>query len=128
MENADCIDQNRLQQLKNIGGDKLLTKMVDIFLDPSPRPEGKLSVATAIQVIQQGQENQDFDAIQNAAHFLKSSSGNLGATKMYDDARELETLATEQKTPETWNKIDDLLQSYNHAKQYFEQMKEGFSS
>lgn len=80
----DPIDPQALDRLRRLGGDTLLYKMRDLFLEHATQ---------RLEAIQQGRRAGDLTAISRAAHSLKSSAGNLGAGELMDAAGRLEGLA-----------------------------------
>lgn len=63
------------------GADDILTKIIKIFLRDAPERTRKLSLAMAAG---------DIDAIRDHAHYMKSSSGNLGAVYLSSLYKKLE--------------------------------------
>ncbi len=77
-------DANALTRLEKLGGEQLLNKMIDIFLERSPQ---RLDDACL------GGRVGDLESISRAVHSLKSSAGNVGATEVRDLAQRIETMA-----------------------------------
>ncbi|MFN2383837.1 MAG: Hpt domain-containing protein [Gemmatimonadota bacterium] len=80
----DPIDPEALNRLRRLGGEALLLKMRDLFLEHAP---------LRLEAIRQGRCASNLSAISRAAHSLKSSAGNLGAGALLDAAGRLESLA-----------------------------------
>mgnify|MGYP002084789780 CR=1 FL=1 len=70
-----------LARLRSLGGEAVVQRIFSIVLDQVPL---RLAVAEA------GLATGDLDAIRQAAHSLRSSAGNVGATRLQEFARELE--------------------------------------
>ena len=73
---GDVLDQQVLDQLKelqNSDNPDLLARVLTLYMQESPKEMARLAEAVS---------NNDADAVGNAAHSLKSSSGNVGATAM----------------------------------------------
>ena len=118
MPTNSCVDPEVLEKLQKIGGEKLLQKMVNLFLEHTP---GK------IEQIVDGGKNNDLKIIADSAHSLLSSSGNLGAVILYSHAKQLETALRNNENQEIAAIIDSLVISYHEVKTFFEQMKDGFN-
>jgi two-component system, sensor histidine kinase and response regulator len=81
------VDKSTL--LARFGGDrKLVLRLVTAFREDCPRMMARIK--TAIRV-------RDAAALADAAHALKGSVGNFGASAAFDSAREVEKLAREGK-------------------------------
>jgi HPt (histidine-containing phosphotransfer) domain-containing protein len=72
-----------IRAIERSGRTGMLRKVVSIYLETTP---GRL------RELQESLARGDGDALRRAAHSLKSSSANLGATKLTDLSRELEGL------------------------------------
>ena len=88
MNDGAGLDPAALDRLRRLGDGKFFTQMIDIYLDWSAR---KLAQARA------GEQSGDLEAIESAAHSLKSSAANVGAIQVHDLAERIETLAREKQ-------------------------------
>lgn len=89
MPNFQNLDESVLGKLRNIGGDKLVADLIDIFLEHVPKK---------IQEAFTGEKNGDLEVVERAAHSIKSSAGNMGATDLHLLAGQIEqTAALQQK-------------------------------
>ncbi len=79
---ADALDSKALAMIRRIGGEDLLSKMIGLFLDRAP---GQLHAARAAL------ETGDLRALAQAVHGLKSSAGQLGASRVANLAQQIET-------------------------------------
>lgn len=77
-------DEEAFLRIKKLGGDELLRKMIDIFLDRVPN---------RIKAAQDALKTMDFKTIRYEAHSIKSSAGNLGAGSLQRHAQTAELLA-----------------------------------
>lgn len=77
---------NQIRALQRPGRPSVLTRVVRLYLDDSPR---------LIKALQEAVREGDAMALQKGAHTLKSSSANLGAMELASLCRELETLGRE---------------------------------
>ena len=75
------LDPTAAGRLRRLGGDDLVRRMGEMFLALG---EERLAAARS------GLAGGDLDALERAAHSLKSSAGNLGATALADRASRLE--------------------------------------
>ena len=73
-----------LRSLQEEGDPDLLTELVEVFEEDAP---------PRLAAIREATERGDAPTVERAAHTLKGSSGNLGATKMSETARLLEEAA-----------------------------------
>jgi HPt (histidine-containing phosphotransfer) domain-containing protein len=78
------IDATAINSIREIGGDELLAKLIDLFRD---YVGGR--IAAAKTALQQG----DITGVQDAVHPVKSSAANLGAQHVREIARQIEQLA-----------------------------------
>jgi CheY-like chemotaxis protein len=74
---------DRIRDMERRGAPDLLRRLVDAYLDTAAR-----LVAEAEEAIQ----HKDVDALRHAAHTLKSSSANLGASELAHRCGEIENL------------------------------------
>lgn len=84
MPNDPCVDDAALAKLRDLGGPEFLVKLIDVFLKNVPE---RIGAARA------GERAGDLEAVEQAAHALKSSAGNLGAARLRDLAARIEDLA-----------------------------------
>ncbi len=75
-------DPAALTMLHRIGGPSLVTRMINLFLDHAPRRLADLRAALA---------RADAPALSAAAHTLKSSASQLGATDLADLCQRIES-------------------------------------
>ena len=78
---AVVLEQSTLDRLRRIGGDKLLRAMLASFAST-----GAERIATASAAAEAG----DGAGVADAAHALKSSAGNVGATELLELAARVE--------------------------------------
>jgi two-component system, sensor histidine kinase and response regulator len=84
-----AIDRAVIERLDRLGGKKLATGMIDIFLEHAPTRIDAAQAALAVD---------DVEEIRRAAHSLKSSAGNLGATRLQALCETIERIAQKQET------------------------------
>ena len=90
------LDSHRIEQLQSLGDPNLLGEMCELFLEHAP---------DRIDNILKGWEEKDFKRIEESAHSLKSSSGNLGAMELMNLCQEIESAAEQSDG----KKLSDLL-------------------
>lgn len=80
----DTLDAAACDRLVRIGGVTLATQMLELFLKHGPE---------RITAAESGYASKDMRAVEHAAHSMKSSAGNIGASRMMNAAAALEALA-----------------------------------
>ncbi len=83
------VDRAALEKLRTLGGVALLTQMIDLFLENTPK---------RIAAAQGGEKSGNWYEVERAAHSLKSSAANLGLTDLQSLAREIEDLAERRQS------------------------------
>ena len=86
---AERLDRAAIDRLLDLGGEKLLAGMIDLFLEHYP---------VRIEAARLGAAAGEHDVVRRAAHSLKSTAGNLGATTLQLLAARIETLAASEDT------------------------------
>ena len=77
------LNEDVLEKLRKIGGEKFVNEMFRLFLEHVP---GK--IAAVVAAASAG----DFAVVGAAVHSVKSSAGNIGAEQVFDIARQIEML------------------------------------
>lgn len=95
----NTIDPDAIAQIREIGGNELLAKLIDLFVD---YVSGRITAARS--AMNQG----DIAGVRDAVHPVKSSAANLGATHVRDLAQRIEHLARQNETAPIPSCIDDL--------------------
>jgi CheY-like chemotaxis protein/HPt (histidine-containing phosphotransfer) domain-containing protein len=83
-QTASLLDERALAQIRALqrsGAPDLLGKIIGLYLDSSPK---------LLQQVRDAVAGQNGEALRQAAHSLKSSSANLGATQLAAACKELE--------------------------------------
>ena len=86
MNDVAVVEKEALDRLREWGGDELVVKMLNLFLEHGPE---------RVEQIRSGIESGTLEEAQRGAHSLKSSAGNLGARRLQAGAAEMEGLAGE---------------------------------
>ena len=84
-DGAAVLDQavlNNILSLQKSGGQNILKKLVDLYLESTPK---------LMSALETGIHQHNPAAVRNAAHTLKSSSANLGASKLSALCKEVES-------------------------------------
>ena len=79
------LNGSALERLEKLGGKTLVRQMIELYLANGPE---------RVRALREGVEAGDAERIERAAHTMKSSAGNLGATKLQHTADALESLAS----------------------------------
>jgi len=96
---------DRLQWLRDMGGDDFLRRNVERFFDTVPQAIGAAQAACAAG---------DLEAVADVTRSLKSSAGNIGAVNLYEMARRAEQSAREGNAVAT-SRFVDVLPVYYEA-------------
>ncbi|MDX2493378.1 MAG: Hpt domain-containing protein, partial [Desulfuromusa sp.] len=81
---SDVIDQKALENIRALqseGAEDILTKIITLFLDDTPKQ---------LEQLHQALRDKDANTVRTIAHSLKSSSANLGALGLSSLLKELE--------------------------------------
>jgi HPt (histidine-containing phosphotransfer) domain-containing protein len=81
-EAIPVIDTAVLQRLRDLGGESLLARMIDLFLENAP---------TRVRAAGTAAVEDDAHALEHAVHSLRSSAANLGASRLQAMAGRIET-------------------------------------
>lgn len=84
MEPEQVLDPAAFERLREWGGDKLLGRIVALFLEHAPE---------RLAEVEAGAAEGDLHRIERGAHSLKSSSANVGGLALQDVASRLEAAA-----------------------------------
>src|SRR5690349_10309880 len=102
MSESINLDPAAMARLQQLGGNAFAGKMIDLFLD-----FGGQKVVAARTALTSG----NLGALEEAAHSLKSSAGNIGAARVKDLSQRLEQLAKEQRADSVGPLVADLEQA-----------------
>ncbi len=83
---SEPVDMSVIESLRELGDDDLVHELVEIFMEDTPPRLEELSKAFV---------EGDSERIESLAHSLKSSCANLGATRLSEICRELESKGRE---------------------------------
>ncbi len=111
---ASPLDREVLKGLESIGGDasnNILRQVISIYLDNSAELMERVRKAFAAC---------DEDSVRSSAHALKSSSGNVGATRLADLCRQIELLAKKENLVAASRIQAELEAEYGHVRHALE--------
>ncbi|MBK8980455.1 MAG: Hpt domain-containing protein [Planctomycetes bacterium] len=115
-----AIDMDIVQELLDISGEddpELLVDLIDMFLE-----DGPLKVQTILEGLAAG----DLDAVERAAHALKSSAGNLGASYVQDLAEQLQIAGHNRDAVAARACADQLRSRFTEAEQALREIRGRF--
>lgn len=115
MFEASDWDEEAFAQLRKLGGQAYLEKIVRIFLEHTPQ---------GMSAVHAGQSANDLEAIRQAAHSLKSSAGVLGARRLRELCESIEGLARERKSDQLSPLLRELDDVYSKVVADLEGMNE----
>ncbi len=114
MNQEPLIDASAVAQIKEIGGNELFVKLVDLFND---------YVAGRIAAARSAMEQGNFTGVQEAVHPIKSSAANLGARHVRELAQQIEQLARQQNAAPLPGRIADLESAFVGARAELQRMR-----
>jgi HPt (histidine-containing phosphotransfer) domain-containing protein len=100
------LDPSLLARLVRIGGRDLLLQLIDSFIGEAPARRTALAAAVATH---------DLPALGAVAHTIVAGAGQLGATRLSNDARALEEAARSGNAAEAEAGVPGLLDRYARA-------------
>ena len=118
MSDGPAVDPAALARLKEWGGDSLLKDLIVLFRETTP---------VRITEIRGGIAGGSTDETERGAHTLKSSSGNLGAMRIYELASQIEARAIAGELEELSPLVDELQREFDRARTELESVEEGLS-
>ena len=98
------LDATVVEQIQQLGGDKLLSELVEIFLRQAPH---------RLQELRAGMAENDLERVAKAAHSFRSSSVSLGARAISEEAGVLERLADQGTGDELGRRLPEFEASLN---------------
>jgi len=104
-----------LQQIGE-GAQDVLQEVIDLYLDDA---------ATRMEAIRKAVADRDSPSLAAAAHALKSSSGNVGATRVREICRELEVIGQAGRAAGAEKLLAQLESEYERAGKELREMRRG---
>ena len=108
------IDKSTFDDLKQMSGAEFLNELIETFLDDAPKLLAEMQSALEIG---------SADSFRRAAHSLKSNAATFGAGQLADLAKEMESLARENKLPETGDRLKALEEALRSASEELRGLK-----
>jgi HPt (histidine-containing phosphotransfer) domain-containing protein len=115
MNDSTGIDPAGLARLHQIGGAAFVKRMIDLFLEEAP---DRLIAA------RKGEETGDLVAIAEAAHSLKSSAHNFGASRLSRIAAEIESRTRANKSENLSSLLGEFEAAYEAARVWLESQRD----
>ena len=112
MNESPPVDPAALERLHRLGGAEFVGKMIALFLSYTAE---KVAAARAAQLAG------DLAGVANAVHPIKSSAGNMGATRVQELAQRLETLARHRQGDAVPALVGELEQAFAAVQPELEQ-------
>jgi HPt (histidine-containing phosphotransfer) domain-containing protein len=106
MNSVPNLDPAALQRLRRLGGDKFLREMIGLFLDYAAK---KIAEATATAAAG------NLEGVQKAIHPVKSSAGNVGASKVQALAAQMELQAKQGEASAVAASVADITEAFAAA-------------
>jgi HPt (histidine-containing phosphotransfer) domain-containing protein len=116
MKELPVVDPQQMERLKEWGGPGLQRKMIDLFLSHARE---------RVEQINEGVSGGDAEGAETGAHTLKSSAGNVGASRVQSLAQEGEALAEAGKLEELKGLLPALEKAFEEACRTLEGIREG---
>ncbi len=111
MGDVNQFDETVLTRLHKLGGETLVRRMIDLFLENAPK---------RVEAARLGDQDGDLEAVRQAVHSLKSTAGNLGAITLQELAGKIEQLARGQQQEATSELMPNLEDAFVQAKRHLE--------
>lgn len=115
MEDGGHFDPAALARVQRLGGNGLVRQLVAVFLEHAP---------TRVSAARAAQASGDLPALARAAHALRGSAGNVGATTLAHAARRLEEAAERADSAATPDLVADLAAAFEAARLHLQQVAE----
>lgn len=104
MNNSHQLDFSVIARLRKTGGNTLLKRIFDLFLENAPkRVESALS----------GKAVGNLDLVERSVHSLNSSAANIGARSIQSLATQIESLAESGQADKIGNLLQELFKVTN---------------
>lgn len=112
------IDVAALDRMQHLGGAVFVVQMIDLFLDYAGAKIREALLAQAAG---------DLDRVQAAVHPIRSSAGNVGATRIQQLATRIEDLARERQTAPVAAALEELEKAFDAAKPELHEKRKALS-
>lgn len=105
-ENERLLDPEALERLEAWGGQELVSRMVELFLEVTPQ---------RMDEIRTGLAEDDLTRVERGAHSLRSSAGNLGAVPVRQLASRIEELSAIGRSAELERAVEELEERFDET-------------
>jgi len=116
MSESPAIDRKALERMEEWGGPGMPRKMIDLFMTHTPERLAQL---------REGIARKDPEVAETGAHSLKSSAGNVGATRLQELCQKAELMAEEKDLGGLEGILSQLEAAYSAACQELDELMEG---
>jgi HPt (histidine-containing phosphotransfer) domain-containing protein len=116
---ASPIDERVLESIRSLrqeGSPDLLANVVALYLESS---------GALLEALRKGVRNTDAKTVQRTAHSLKSSSANVGATRLADLFRDLEAMARAKDLEKSGEALAEIETEYGAARAVLSRFVQG---
>ena len=114
-----CLDLTAIDRLQSIGGAVLVRRMIEAYLRTTPE---RLAEAEG------GWASGDLETLERAAHSMKSSSANFGATQLVDLTTQIEHLAAGGETQPLDSLMSELPGAFEKVRRRLLEIDQGLTS
>ncbi len=109
---------DELLELSDDGDPELLLDLIEMFLEDGP---------TKVRAVSEGLSSQDFEKLQQAAHSLKGSAGNLGAHDLQETCDQLQSVSQNHDLNKVRELANDLETHFTRARAALEALRQEYS-
>lgn len=103
----DLVDPGALERFKRIGGQESLVEMIELFLEHSPQ---------RLDAAREAYRDGELSAVYRAAHSLKSTAANLGASALQAAAARVEDRAAAEDVDSLAPLLDEMNRQYEQVR------------
>lgn len=104
---TDLVDPGALERLNRIGGQEFLVEMIELFLEHSPQ---------RLDAAHEALRDAEVSAVYRAAHSLKSTAANLGASALQAAAARVEDRAAAEDVKSLAPLLDEMNRQYERVR------------
>lgn len=108
------LNSGAIERLRKLGGDSFAAEMIGVFLEYAGKKVGEVVEACAAG---------NFAVVEQAAHPVKSSAGNVGAAQVQELAARIEAAAKNPPHANLQGMVQELKQAFESAKPRFEEIQ-----
>jgi HPt (histidine-containing phosphotransfer) domain-containing protein len=109
----EIIDRSVLEALSDSVGEDFVEELIDTFIEDGPGMFYEMQQALSVA---------DADSFRRAAHSLKTNAATFGAMELAEKAKELETMARENKL-DIGNRLELLEETFEEVAEELKSLK-----